>query len=560
MQEDLKEIFDRVTRDEIKLAPEQDWSRCRKVQMPDGSLSGIKDHAKIGIRALLANPYFGLYDEMGAMKSAQTIIAAQFLYLADIINRVIVLCPATVRDVWYDKDLGELSLHLFGGLPARISEFHTRVRQWDWGDWTGAGTELRWIITNYEFVRAKDRLKFIGKYCGPKTLLVLDESSAVRNKTSQQSKSCLQLRRACGRVVQLNGTPIADTPMDLMNQANILHPTILDCRYILQFRQRYCVMNPRTPFPQILEWKNLDDIQRRMAPYVLRRLKEDCLDLPPKLPPVALSVPLTPATWKIYKAMKDDMVAWVDSNQASIAGQAIIKSIRLCQVTSGLLGGVEQVFEETGDSVPGFMQDEDWFLKSPEAAWNSVPLGSIPPPSAIREIGREKIDAALQFYAEHLEQDPAFKLVIWCRFRAELFRFEKLFRWKFPSVRLAVMVGGQNKTDRSLALRLLHPRTAIMSEPAVLLGTAGTGALGHNFTAAHVVLNMSYDQSLFKSRQSSDRNHRPGQTKAVSYFDLVATGPAGQKTMDHIILKARKNKDDIATWTAAAWLDALHEI
>ena len=96
-------------RGRVKLAPEQDWSLCRKVQMPDGALSGIKDHAKVGVRALIANPYFALFDEMGAMKTAQTIIAAQFLYLQGVIENVIVICPASVKMVWYDPELGELA-------------------------------------------------------------------------------------------------------------------------------------------------------------------------------------------------------------------------------------------------------------------------------------------------------------------------------------------------------------------------------------------------------------------------------------------------------------------
>lgn len=558
--DELKKLLDfnvLQTRGEVQLADDQDWSRCRSVKMPDDTLSGVKEHAKIGVRALIANPYFGIYDEMGGMKTAQVIIAAQFLYLAGVINRVLVITPSTVRDVWYDKDLGELSLHLFErDVPARVSEYHTKIRQWDWGDWTGSTEQLRWIITNYEFIaRSKARMRQLKLYCGPKTLLVLDESSAVKNKQALQSKACLELRRVCGRIVELNGTPIADSPVDLMNQANLLNLSILECPYITHFRDRYCVMNPKTDFPQIVGWKNLADIQRRMAPYVLRRLKEHCLDLPAKLPPVVINVPLDDTEWKHYKAMRDDMVVWVSGNHASMAAQAITKAMRLAQLTSGFLGGIEEVFEIPEDEMPNFMQSEEWFLEETPFVQTQERLK--PVYRTAQEIGRSKLDAVLKFYHEHLEQDPAFKLLVWCRFRPELHRFIEEFASLFPHVRLAQISGGQKKVDRNLALRLLHPRTAIMDEPACLAGTYGTGSMGHNFTAAHVAVNMSYDYSLFKFKQSSDRLHRPGQTKAVSYYDMVATGPDGQKTIDHVILKARKNKDDIAAWTAQAWVDAL---
>lgn len=556
--EDHKKLLDRVPRDEVRLAPEPDWSLCRPVWVPDTETwSTIKEHAKIGVRALLTNPYFGLYDEMGAMKTAQAIIAAQFLYLAGSINRVIVIAPASVRDVWYDREIGELSLHLFNGLPARVSEFHVKIRHWDVGNWKGSPSQLRWIITNYEFVaRSQVRLNFLKKFCGPHTMLILDESSAVRNKGTKQSRACLTLRRKCSRIVQLNGTPIADTPMDLMSQSNILSPSILDCQYITVFRQRYCDMKPFVDFPQIIRWKNLDDLVSRMAPFVLRRMKDDCLDLPPKLPPVMIPVALDPPTWARYKAMRDDLMAWVTENHASIAGQAITKAMRLAQITSGFLGGIEEIFEKPEDALPDFMKEEDWFLKSapPE---RQQPDRVYQAPT--QQVSSEKIDAALNFYAEHLAQDPAFKLVIWCRFRLEMERLMEEFKKRFSYVRLGSIVGGQNKTNRAIALRLLHPRTAVMDEPALLIGTCGTGAMGHNFTAAHVVLNVSYDYSLFKYLQSSDRNHRPGQTKAVSYFDLVATGPKGQQTIDHTILTARRKKQDMAEWATSAWLDALSD-
>ena len=41
------------------------------------------------------------------------------------------------------------------------------------------------------------------------------------------------------------------------------------------------------------------------------------------------------------------------------------------------------------------------------------------------------------------------------------------------------------------------------------------------------------------------------------YVDVVATGPAGQSTVDRAILAAIARKDDVAKWTAAQWKEAL---
>jgi SNF2 family DNA or RNA helicase len=126
-------------------------------------------------------------------------------------------------------------------------------------------------------------------------------------------------------------------------------------------------------------------------------------------------------------------------------------------------------------------------------------------------------------------------------------------------VDVAPLWGSQKKQERADALRLLDPRTA-PTGPVVVVGTPKTGSLGLNLTAAHTVIYMSNDYSLMTRKQSGDRVHRPGQRHVVSYFDVVATGPQGQKTIDHTILKALQTKQDLASWTTAAWLAELREL
>lgn len=563
-KEELKQLFDKLPDlSVVKLAPEQDWDMCRQVRMPDGTMSKIKDHAKIGVRALIHNPYFALFDEMGAMKSAQTIIAAQFLFLQGVIDRVIVVCPASVRPVWFDPELGELQAQLFEGLPARVSQFHSKIRQWNAGDWKSRPNQLRWIVTNYEFlgrsrnfIKRKRRqiptgyLRTLLQFCHKSTLLVLDESSAIKSKKPLQSKACHELRKRCGRVVLLNGTPISQSPLDLMNQANTMHPSILEAPFLTTFRSRYCQMKPGVDFPQVQNWLNLDDLQKRMGPYVLRRLKIDCLDLPPKLPPVIIPAPLSESTWRRYKEMRDDLVVWMSDNEASLAPLAITKVMRLAQLCSGFIGGVGEVFpKDDPGQLPAFMQDEDLFEDLPPAE-PSMPL------EPTQSISTEKQDVLLQFLKQQLEEDPKFKMLVWCRFQMEVVRLVEALQKQFPGVATEILVGGQRRVDREVALRLLNPKTAT-DRPAVLCAVEGTGALGHNFTAASVAVNLSSGYSLFKYKQGSDRIHRPGQTKPCSYFDIIATGPKGQQTIEHKILKSRNEKDDLATITSNAWVQAL---
>ena len=41
------------------------------------------------------------------------------------------------------------------------------------------------------------------------------------------------------------------------------------------------------------------------------------------------------------------------------------------------------------------------------------------------------------------------------------------------------------------------------------------------------------------------------------YTDVIATGPDGQRTIDHVILQALRKKEDLARWTTDVWRRAL---
>jgi len=373
-----------------------DFSKCRLVPVinkdGDVELSGVKDHVKVGVSALVNSPYFFIMDEMGAMKSAQVIIAAQFLFEANIIDRVIVVAPASVRPVWFDPELGELTKHLW--IPARVSEYHTKIKQWGPKE-----SALRWVVTNYDFIREKTRLQHLLKYCNPRTMLVLDESSAIKGHRTQQTKACLKLRKRCGRIVLLNGTPIANHPGDIYSQANVLDGGrrrfgILGVESYFEFRARHAIMGGWMK-KQIKEWRpeGITEIQQRMAPYVLRRLKKDCLDLPPKLPPVVLTAVLTDKLWAIYKQMRDKLMVWLSHETASLAPLAVTRIMRLAQITSGFLGGVEELsLDDDADDNPKTEK-------------------------VVQEIGREKLDVLLEWFDARLDEDPNIKVLSGSRFR-----------------------------------------------------------------------------------------------------------------------------------------------
>lgn len=570
----------------VKSAP----GRCREVDIDNlcfvsshsRDLSDMRrwpfTHQVEDVESALQHPYYFIASEMRTGKTKIVIDTAQYAYFQNLIDRLIVVVPQPVRDVWFDPEFGEFQKHLFNRITATIIEFHSRVRTWRWG----AGRvldprepitperKLEVIITNYEFLRSKARVGQLMPYCGPRTLIAADESFFLKAHDSQQTISFLQLRKACGRVILMSGTPIYHSPLDLFSQGNILHPSILNCKYVTYFKARYAIQEPvlttggkalKGPrgheVQKITGWTNLDDLQRRFAPVTVRRLQKDCLDLPPKLDPVTLTATLTPETWRIYTEMKKDLLVWLKSGEVSRSGSMAIRVMRLAQITSGFLGGVE-------DPAIDDVVEDDLLASLDLSEIKNARLSATPPEPVLdpkggtphQIIGREKLDVLLWFLKQRLEADPNLHVVTWARFRPEIFRLMDEVQQAFPQFVTGTIVGSQKRDERLRSLSLLHPDTAL-PEPTFVGGIQGTGSFGLNMTAAHTCITISSGYSSGKVAQTLDRVYGPGQTEPIAYYNIVAVGPKGQKTIDHDVLAAVLSGENIAMRTASAWVRAL---
>lgn len=560
-------------------------------------------HQVEGTELIVSNPFFFNASSMGTGKSKIAIDAAQVLFQQGVINRVLIIAPASVRGVWADKELGELQKHLWLNIGHTITEFHSKTRSWKFGE----GERLDWMVTNYEFLRSKSRIEQCKPFCTQKTLMILDESTAIRTWDSAQTKNCKLLRYQCGRVLLLNGTPLANSPLDMFSQGNMMHYSILDCKYITHFKTHYAELEAvkgaggkalktqwGSSIEKIVGWKNLPELQARFKPYIFRREKSECIDLPESLAPVTLQVTLSDQEWDAYRAMRDDMIINFENGLSATSYQAGVKFMRMSQILSGFVGGIEDdrdfdlgdtdrnvgLFDSsTGESNISSLRNQqiDSALHQTEnekLIHDFFNIGScnVDPSSfvdvddkssarqtnktdkQIRIIGSSKLDFIKDFYARKRVEDPNLKILVWVRFVPELHRMMAAIE----NVQTGFICGGQKPKERQDMLRMLHPETA--PDGAVFFGgTYGTGSLGLNFTACATVVNLSYDSSLYKYLQSAARVDRPGQKHVVSNFDVVAVGPKGQRTYDHILVKARREREDLATWTQSAWVKALKD-
>jgi hypothetical protein len=500
---------------------------------------------------------FFIADEVGAGKTKQCVDTGQLLFLAREIDTIVTLTPGFARSTWADPDeeIGEVAKHCWANVPNIVHEYHG-----SYADLDLAPRALHWIVSNYEFIREKPRLEHLIKLLkGRKTWLIVDESWAVKGN-SNQTKAVLKLRnKRASRVTLLNGTPLADgKPSDLYYQFKILDESIIGCPTRAHFKAKHCVMLQGTN--RVVDYQNLDELNARIAPYVLSRRTRDCFDLPPMLPPVTVEAKLSAPNWKLYCEQRDDMVTFL-KNEVSITKNALNKAMRLSQICSGFLGGLE---EASAPAVTGIAAPMPaWLRKQQGLPYEDPSVHSQANPSATadlagptervtREVGREKLDAFL-FWLTTAQRQPD-KLIVWTCFTPELQRLAKELAQVYPSV--LQLRGGQTPEERRITKLALAPGA---KGRAAVVGNTGAGGASLNFSAANIMVFMSNDVALIKRTQAIGRIERPGATQPMLIVDVVATGPKGQKTVDHHTIKRLRNKQDMATLTVAQWRAILEE-
>lgn len=499
-----------------------------------------KPHQLEGVRRLLTGPYggFALFDDMGVGKTKQAVDAAQLAHVLGLVDTVVVVGPAQVRPIWLDPDpdLGELVKDRWPSLEQHVREFHSKTPSLEWRQ------GLNWVVTNYEYVRRGDpRAALVEALVRGRRrfVVVADEGGAVKGHKSHQTEAMVALRQlpGCRFGWLLNGTPVDNTPLDLYGQGWFMAgwpDRIFGLRSYFHFRARYAVMGGWEG-KQILGYQNLEDLRRRMKPWCLRRLSKDVLDLkePVDLPP--LQVPLSKASWKLYKDMRDDLVAWLGT-QMSVAPSGAVRVMRLSQLTGGFLGGLELAPAlPLGDAEDG------------EEPADAEPI-------VLREVGREKQDALIEWWKVH--PDANLKLVVWCRFRAEVSRLVAAFQAAGCADTYAI-VGDQRRDERRAALAAFAWSQRDAPGRRVVVAQEQAGGLGLSLVAAHVAVTYSSGYSLRYRSQTRKRIDRPPQDRACMYMDILATGPDGQRTVDHVVRKALQKKDDLARWTSDYWRAAL---
>jgi hypothetical protein len=429
---------------------------------------------------------------------------------------MLVVCPPNVRSVWADPDpsVGEIAKWWPEDLPITIREYRADKHL------VNGTIGLQVLVTNPEFLRRGRRLEPLLAWCRDRrVLLVGDESWQWSSPTALQTKAMFKLREVCPRRVLLNGTP--GEPRQTYAQFMILNKHLFPTLNWHHWKARYCVMGGWQQ-KEIVGYQRMEEFAQLTQPYAITRKTVDCFDMGETAVYTTVDVPLTAQTWRHYKAMEKDLIVWLSSSEASNAASAGVKLLRLAQLTSGLLGGVEG-----GDA-------------------------AMPGAGSVRRVGDEKSLAVVRWLRDQDHLPPRF--LVFSRFRADIEHLDETLAATFDGHEHAKIYGGQDGETRMKSKALLRPNAL---ESAFVVANAQSGGIGLDFSGASTVLFAANDFSLKNRQQAEARVKGPNQRARVTYVDFLATGPEGEPTIDHTIVRALRKADDLATWTADRWRRSL---
>jgi SNF2 family DNA or RNA helicase len=394
-------------------------------------------------------------------------------------KKVLVVCPKSVGRVWVEE-LKKWWPAPRPVEPVDLTDGPVAARSKALES-VGRDNLTRVVITNYDSFWREPLRKAILQ--AGFELVVYDEAHRLKSPGGRASLFAAYLRKVIPNRLALSGTPMPHSPLDIYAQFRALDPSIFGTSFVL-FRSRYAVMvGGFGSVPQmVVGFKNLNELANKMGQITFHVGPERITR------PQVLDVPrycvLEPKARRAYSDMENELIAEVEAGTIT-AANALVKLLRLQQITSGV---------------------------------------------ARTDDGRDvRVSSAKEnLLADILEDIPeAEPVVVFCRFIADL---------------EAVHTVGNRLGRRVCELSGRRDELATWQSGGapILAVQYRAGSLGISLTRARYGIFYSLSWSLGEYQQARARLVRPGQTRPVTFFHLVAVD-----TIDEVMLRALEGKAEV---------------
>lgn len=456
-----------------------------------------------------------LFLDMGLGKSKVTIDTACLLYLNEQIEALLVIAPKGVYGNWVHK---ELIKHI----PQNI-EFNTV-------QWTGTINQgkikefenllspkipaiLNILVMNIDATMPEGKAssgkgyflaeQFLKTY---KTLMVIDESTKIKNPKAKRSCAVYDLGLLAKYKRILTGSPITKNPLDIYSQSAFLGKELLGFSNYFAFRNRYAIVEQKHTFggrmyPVEVGFQNEDELSKKLARYSIRLTKEQCLDLPDKQY-ITRCIELTPEQKKYYKQLQKEALIVLDDDEVSVT-IVLTQILRFRQICCGFL---------TTD------------------AGNTI------------DIKCNKLSEL-----EELLEEINGKVIIWSHFVDQgVLKIASLIEKTYGKKSYVTFYGGTK--DRQTPVE----RFENDPECRFFIANPAVGGMGLTLNAANYVIFYDNDYDLEKRQQAETRNYRIGQKNKVTYIDLTTIDTIEEDIVEALIKKyeisAKILRDKLLQW------------
>lgn len=428
-------------------------------------------HQREGVAFLTTGRSGLLAFEQGLGKTLVAIDSFRRLREQGEAEKMLVICPNSLKRNW----VAEIT-KFAPGLSVEISEGTPKKRR---RSFTHPSASV--VVTSYETARV-EVTAIRALFDAYRTVFVLDESHAAKNWKSLTSTSMRHFAPLCEYRWLLSGTPVTNTPADLYTQIEIVAPGGRALGSLESFLARV-EADPSAAFAKPV----LDQL-------VLRRTKEECLDLPDKtFSDIIVELP----AWqrKIYDEMRTQMVCDIEGMSGeeyrAFASTALAQLTRLSQLASN----PSLLFPDTAQTPAKF----------------------------------EVIDGLVS----DILSVPGRKIILWSTYIRNI---ETLLARLAEYGAVAIYGGVEPGERQGIATRFqTDPDTR------VLIANPAAAGSGFTLTAASYAIYESMSWRFDHYAQSQDRNHRIGQNQAVNYLRLIAAD-----TIDEAIAHALERKSGMA--------------
>ena len=452
------------------------------------------EHQKIALNQGGRLKNYAYFMEMGTGKTKVTIDNVAYLWQIHEIKECVVIAPNSVYLNWVD----EIKLHS----PINPYIWCWKIDKDKELDRNSQSNKLIYILMNVEALSHKSGQKWLQERInlnGNEMMVVIDESTTIKNPTALRTKAICKLGRGVKYRRILTGSPVTKSPLDLYTQCAFLSKALLGFESFYTFRARYAVMHQiQLGSNQVLVPKyytNLDELEGKLKEFSYRVKKEDCLDLPPKVYQQR-TVHLTLEQQEIYQRLKRKARAIIEDETVSFNNK-LTEILRLHQICQG-------------------------FLKTDEGTLHEF-----------------KNNPKLKELMAILEESDG-KCIVWANYVYNIKQIKKTLEDRYGKDSVVSIYGEDDVESRKAAVEHFQRD----SRCQFLVGNPATGGYGLTLTAARYVIYFSNSYNLEIRWQSEDRAHRIGQKDKVTYIDLMVPN-----SIDVMVMSALDRKVKLSAAT-----------